>query len=141
MAASARGLARLIHTARPVPGLGDNPLRQPYEGLLPLPHSPLFDFDATAAGAEWIDELARRAKPLLGLGRVVVAHTDWAARNVRLSARGILAVYDLDSLAVGPLPAALGPAPSPGGPPPNPATPPPRGSRRSLPGSRPTRTR
>lgn len=110
MRASARGLAALINATPPSPGLLDNPLQQPFEGLYPVPHSPLFDFDATAAGAEWIDELAALAKAHLHLGRVVVAHTDWAARNVRLSPTGVRAIYDLDSLGIVPLPAALGQA-------------------------------
>ena len=38
----------------------------------------------------------------------MTAHTDWSARNVRLSPDGVRAIYDLDSLAVVLLPAALG---------------------------------
>ena len=30
-------------------------------GLYPEPHSPIFDFVATAAGSVWIDEYARAA--------------------------------------------------------------------------------
>lgn len=108
MRASARGLAALISAAPSSPGLHDNPLSQPFTGLYPSPHSPLFDFDATADGAAWIDKLAAVARPYLDRGRRVVAHTDWAARNVRLSATGVRAFYDLDSLAVVPLTAALG---------------------------------
>ena len=61
----ARYLARLCSLTRglrPLAGLepffprGDAP-------LWPVPHNVLFDFDATAAGAEWIDEIASAAKP------------------------------------------------------------------------------
>jgi Ser/Thr protein kinase RdoA (MazF antagonist) len=110
MRASARGLAELTAAAPSMPGLHDNPLHQPFDGLYPSPHSPLFDFDATVDGTEWIDDLAAVARPYLDRGRRVVAHTDWSARNVRLSATGVRAFYDLDSLAVVPLPAALGQA-------------------------------
>jgi hypothetical protein len=110
MQASARGLAAVIAVAPSSPGLRDNPLHQPFDGVYPSPHSPLFDFDATAEGAEWIDDLAAVSRPYLDRGRRVVAHTDWAARNVRLSATGVRAIYDLDGLAVVPLPAALGQA-------------------------------
>jgi hypothetical protein len=92
------------------PGLAQHPMNEPRAGLYPTPHSPLFDFDATAAGAEWIDDLARAALPYSAIGRPVVAHTDWAARNVRLGPSGVRAFYDLDSLAIAPLPGALGTA-------------------------------
>jgi hypothetical protein len=108
--ASARGLARLIEVAPRVDGLEEHPLRTEDGELYPEPHSPLFDFDATAAGAEWIDALAEVARPCLRLGRLVVGHTDWAARNVRLSADGVLAIYDVDSIALAPLAAVVGQA-------------------------------
>ena len=53
-----------------------------------MPHSPSFDFEATAAGAQWIDDLARAALPCADFGDRVVAHTDWSARNVRLQVLG-----------------------------------------------------
>jgi hypothetical protein len=105
--ASAEGLAALIAAAPELEGLRAHPMSGPAEGLYPTPHSPLFDFEATAAGAEWIDEHAVAASDHAGGGRRVVAHTDWSARNVRLSAKGVRAVYDLDSLASTTLPAAL----------------------------------
>jgi aminoglycoside phosphotransferase (APT) family kinase protein len=78
-----------------------HPLRTPDDRLYPVPHSPLFDFERTAAGAEWIDDFARRAVLVREQddGPVVVAHTDWSARNVRFDERDLLAVYDWDSLA------------------------------------------
>ena len=112
---SAAGLARLIAVCRELPvapELADHPLRRLSDGLYGEPHSPLFDFAATAEGAEWIDEIARRA--LLQReadGRPpVVAHADWSARNVRLDERRLLAVYDWDSLALVPESTAVGQA-------------------------------
>jgi hypothetical protein len=37
-------------------------LRSGADGLWPVPHNALFDFEATKQGAEWIDEIARAAK-------------------------------------------------------------------------------
>jgi hypothetical protein len=73
-----------------------------------------FDFDATSVGAEWIDELAREARPGLDLGPVVVGHTDWRAENMRFEDDRVTAVYDWESLRLAPEPvfvgaAALGP--------------------------------
>ena len=104
---SADGFGRIVEVASASAGLVEAPVRPVGSGLYPEPHSPLFDFDATAAGAEWIDELARVVRPYLDIGRTVVAHTDWSARNVRLAAHGVQAVYDLDSLAQVPLASAL----------------------------------
>jgi hypothetical protein len=105
--ASAEGLAALIAAAPDLEGLRAHPMSEPTGGLYPTPHSPLFDFEATTAGAEWIDEHAAAASGHTEGGRRVVAHTDWSARNVRLSATGVRAVYDLDSLSSTTLPAAL----------------------------------
>jgi aminoglycoside phosphotransferase (APT) family kinase protein len=90
----------------------DHPLRAPDTQLYPEPHSPLFDFDATAVGAEWIDELASRSAALRAVdtSSPVVAHTDWSARNVRFDEHRLLAVYDWDSLALVPESAAVGQA-------------------------------
>jgi hypothetical protein len=103
MRTSALGLAAFIEAAPLVDGLDHHSLTAEVEGLYPPPHSPLFDFAATATGAEWIDELASIARPLLREGRLVVGHTDWAARNVRLTADGVRAIYDMDSVALAPL--------------------------------------
>jgi hypothetical protein len=73
-------------------------LRQ--EGALwPKPHNVLFDFDATAEGADWIDEIGRRASAVERAGREVVGHLDWAAKHVRFDAAlRPTAVYDWDSV-------------------------------------------
>ncbi len=48
--------------------------------LWPPPHNALFDFEATAAGAEWIDGIAAYAKDLVDefQAPVVVGHADGA---------------------------------------------------------------
>ena len=57
----------------------------PDHGLWPVPHNALFDFEATVAGAEWIDEVAGKAKKILdnSPGRMVVGHADWSAKHLR----------------------------------------------------------
>ncbi len=106
--ASAEGLALLIESARFDHRLATHPLSGPSGSLYPEPHSPLFDFDATRNGAEWIDDLARLAKANERDDATVIAHTDWSARNVRLRAEGVTAIYDLDSLGAASLPTAVG---------------------------------
>jgi aminoglycoside phosphotransferase (APT) family kinase protein len=83
-------------------GLEQHPLRQRDGGLYGDPHSPLFDFDSTGDGAEWIDDLARQASMIRqkDTSTPVIAHTDWSARNVRVDEHRLLAVYDWDSLAL-----------------------------------------
>jgi Ser/Thr protein kinase RdoA (MazF antagonist) len=102
---SAAGLARQIDWCRDVPelsGLDDQPLRTPVGELYPEPHSPLFDFGATADAAEWIDEFASQGarRRECDDGPPVAAHTDWSARNVRLGDEAVVAVYDWDSMAL-----------------------------------------
>jgi Phosphotransferase enzyme family len=65
-------------------------------------HSPIFDFDATAAGAEWIDAIAARAKPLAARpGELFVGHHDWSGKHFRFAHERVTAVYDWDSLRLG----------------------------------------
>jgi Phosphotransferase enzyme family len=103
--ASAAGLAGQIELCGDLRGLGGldhHPLRRPVVGLYPEPHSPLFDFGRDAGSARWIDEFATRAVDIRdhsGDDVMVVAHTDWSARNVRLHEAAVVAVYDWDSLA------------------------------------------
>jgi hypothetical protein len=54
------------------------------DALWPRPHSKLFDFDATRAGAQYIDEIAATARGRFApLGRQVIGHLDWRAEHVR----------------------------------------------------------
>jgi hypothetical protein len=101
---SAAGLARVVRLCRSrhEPGLAAHPLRVADGDLFPEPHSPLFDFVATRAGAEWIDAIGEKAKDIWTADESapVIAHTDWSIRNVRLDPSGPIAVYDWDSLAL-----------------------------------------
>ena len=101
--AMARALARLLELAtatglrpcRPFLPFGD-------DGLWPVPHNALFDFEATRQGAEWIDEIARIAKSRsrdTEIGAEMVGHTDWSAKHLRFDERlEPTALYDWDSV-------------------------------------------
>ncbi len=110
VAASARGLSQVIDRAARVDpsGLDAHPMLLTDERLYPPPHSPLFDFDATAAGAEWIDDIASSARERMTDDRTVVAHGDWSARNVRLGGGALLCAYDWESLQHCPESTAVG---------------------------------
>jgi hypothetical protein len=102
---SAAGLAQQVTLCLTLPDSErflHHPLRSDGDGLYGTPHSPLFDFERSGVGAEWIDDLARRAKTVRDrdTSPPVVAHTDWSARNVRFDEERLLAVYDWDSLAL-----------------------------------------
>jgi Ser/Thr protein kinase RdoA (MazF antagonist) len=65
-------------------------------------HTPAVDLHATAAGAEWIDAIAARAKALAGRsGDVVVGHHDWSGKHVRFAEDRVTVVYDWDSVRLG----------------------------------------
>jgi hypothetical protein len=104
--AMARTLWLLIDTAREVTaidGLGRGLLRAlPPGNLWPTPHDARFDFERTAAGAEWIDRIARGARERLEVaaGQVVVGHADWSVKHFAFRGDRVAAVYDWDSLAV-----------------------------------------
>jgi aminoglycoside phosphotransferase (APT) family kinase protein len=100
----ATGLAELIRLLRSFEGeISCLKHFQRSESLYPQPHSKLFDFKKTAAGAEWIDDFAERArqaeahedKPLLG-------HGDWRVEHLGFREGKIVATYDWDSLAFRP---------------------------------------
>jgi hypothetical protein len=108
----ARGLCAIVEACRPV--AAESTLESMLLGALeaerlwPTPHSKLFDFDATAAGAGWIDEIAAAAREVPSMGELVIGHADWRAEHVRL-ADGVIAVaYDWDSLARDREPALVG---------------------------------
>ena len=89
LVASAATLADQVRLCRStgidVSGLNSQPLHQEAGSLYPEPHSPLFDFVATAEGAGWIDSMAQTARSIRDADSTteVVAHTDWSTRNVR----------------------------------------------------------
>jgi hypothetical protein len=64
-------------------------------------HAPMFDLDATGAGAEWIDELGAQAKAAVDRAREpITGHSDWSGKHFRFADGAITAIYDWDSLAV-----------------------------------------
>ncbi len=103
--ALAQLLVRLTRLTRGVhPAVDLPPFFPPPDGpLWPAPHSVLIDFDATAAGAEWIDDIAAAAKTRRdqGGGDIVIAHHDWTAKHVRWADIRPTVVYGCDSLSVG----------------------------------------
>jgi hypothetical protein len=98
----ARYLARLVSLTRRLhPLAGLEPFFPSPDGpLWPVPHNVLFDFEATAAGADWIDEIAREAKPLrdAGVGELVIGHGDWTVTHFRFAGLRPTVIYDWDSL-------------------------------------------
>ena len=74
--------------------------------LYQTPHSPIFDFDATLSGAEWIDDLAAEAlEGIDGIDRAgplkrIVSHSDLRAENVRIdsSLQRLAVIWDWDSV-------------------------------------------
>jgi hypothetical protein len=93
-------LLRLTRDLQPVDGLEPFFPRAPGP-LWPVPHNVLFDFEATAAGAEWIDEIARAAKPRRDahVGEVVIGHGDWTVKHFRFDGLRPTVVYDWDSIS------------------------------------------
>jgi hypothetical protein len=97
----ADGLVRVIRILTPIRDElhGLRPFFQPRERRYPIPHSKLFDFDATSAGAEWIDAIADRARALSSHpGPIVVGHADWRVEHLRFAEGRISASYDWDSV-------------------------------------------
>jgi hypothetical protein len=112
--ALAVALARLVTLTADLPR--DSLARDPQTlgtDLWPRPHHRMFDFEATRAGTEWIDELARRARELLASrGEPVVGHTDWTVKHCRFVGDDLRIVYDWDSLGLMPEPELVGHAAS-----------------------------
>jgi hypothetical protein len=103
--AAARGFVEFTEALRGVPdevAANRPPSERSVSALYPVPHSPLFDFDKTARGAEWIDELAIEAKATMDRldAEVVLAHMDWRGENLRVSYDGdrVVGVYDCDAI-------------------------------------------
>jgi hypothetical protein len=98
--AMASVLFRLIELASASDARPRRTSLRPDGALWPKPHNALFDFEATAAGGEWIDEIGTRASAVERSGREVVGHLDWAAKHVRFDEQlRPTAVYDWDSLS------------------------------------------
>jgi hypothetical protein len=112
--ALAFALARLIELTdelRPLPRLERGfAFPRGATQLWPTPHNVLFDFEATKAGAEWIDEIAAAAAAVRDerIGREVVGHGDWVANQVRFDGAEPCVAYDWDSLETDREPNLLG---------------------------------
>jgi hypothetical protein len=92
-------LFRLTEELQPLAGM--EPYFPPNGGnLWPTPHNALFDFEATAAGAEWIDAIATEAKPVADsrTGKLVIGHGDWSVKHFRFDGLRPTVIYDWDSL-------------------------------------------
>jgi len=112
-----RAMAReLVRFHRLATATGVRPRREflrPAGALWPKPHNALFDFEATTAGARWIDDIAAAARAVadVPVGAEIVGHTDWSAKHLRFD-RGLrpTAVYDWDSVTTGLEPELVGTA-------------------------------
>jgi len=107
--AVAQELARFIAHCRPLGtphDLDDHLMTVADGGLWPTPHDGRFDFEATKAGADWIDAFALRARRVrdggdgVGVGDRVIGHSDWRVQHLRFGHGRLSAVYDWDSVIV-----------------------------------------
>jgi len=81
----------------------------PAEALWPRPHSRLFDFEATRAGAEEIDAVAAAARSALRpAGRIVLGHGDWRVEHLRFAGPRVVLAYDWQSVTRCPEAAVVG---------------------------------
>jgi aminoglycoside phosphotransferase (APT) family kinase protein len=98
--AIAEGLVELMERLAPLgvlPGL--RAFYRQSDRLYPTPHSKLFDFEATAEGAKWIDDLARRGKESSPhAGPAVLTHGDWRCEHLRFRDGRVSATYDWEAL-------------------------------------------
>jgi hypothetical protein len=99
--AMAETLARLVTLTQELGPVPDLAPRHPRGTVWPTPHHAMFNFDATAVGAEWIDELARCAQPALArdTSSLVIGHMDWRTEHFRFVDGAVGVIYDWDSLA------------------------------------------
>jgi hypothetical protein len=100
-----RACDRFVETTSLGPGLPASS----GDALWPTPHSKLFDFAASAKGAEWIDDVARRARGrMTPAGNRVIGHGDWRAEHVRFAGNTPILAFDWDSLCCEREPALVG---------------------------------
>ena len=98
--AMAAGLSQFVTVSESYRDIEGLPHRLLPDGVWPRPHNVLFDFEATAQGAEWIDNIARTALAVMrsATSRIVVGHLDWSAKNMRMGPGNIAVVYDWDAV-------------------------------------------
>lgn len=98
--AMAAGLSQFVTVSESYRDIEGLPHRLLPDRIWPRPHNALFDFEATAQGAEWIDNIARTALAVMrsATSRVVVGHLDWSAKNMRMGPESIAVVYDWDAV-------------------------------------------
>src|SRR4051812_41803186 len=104
-------LARLVDACRDfarAPELQRSFFTPPPGALWPHPHDVRFDFIGTAAGAEWIDDVAAEVVAGRDAGERVLGHADWRAEHLRFDDGRLVAVYDWHSLSVTAEPALAG---------------------------------
>jgi Phosphotransferase enzyme family len=110
--ALARGLCTIVATCAPLVASTSLQAALPTSAgapLWPTPHSKLFDFDATARGAEWIDAVAMLARDrMTPVGPLVIGHSDWRQEHIRFAGDTPIAAFDWDSLCCQSEPALLG---------------------------------
>ena len=118
--AMASALAWLIDLAKPFSGLPDLPQQSYPDDVTWGPtHNILYDFTATAVGAEWIDVIAAANGALVrgSNGPCIIGHRDWSVKNVRIDGAvdgsddalpAVTAVYDWDSLVLAREPEIVG---------------------------------
>lgn len=110
-AAMAHALVRFHDLATVTSVRPRRPFLRPANALWPKPHNALFDFGATATGAEWIDGIGRAARRVDVVGSEVVGHTDWSAKHLRFDDDlRATAVYDWDSVTTEVEPVLVGTA-------------------------------
>jgi hypothetical protein len=106
--AIAEGLHSFVQAAAPLVGevnVGAPLMLRPVGSPLWFePHDVRFDFEGTAAGAEWIDDLATIARHRLEQvsSDVVIGHFDWRVENLGFRDNQIVAIYDWDSVGAAP---------------------------------------
>jgi hypothetical protein len=111
--AMARELARFHRLATETGLRPSREFLRPEGALWPKPHNALFDFEATTAGAEWIDEIAAAARAIADrrVGTEIVGHADWSAKHLRFNPQlEATALYDWDSVTTDLEPSLVGTA-------------------------------
>jgi Phosphotransferase enzyme family len=109
LAASLHAVVRACNPLVEATSLGPSLLASAGDALWPTPHSKLFDFAASAKGAGWIDDLAKRARDQMRpVGNRVIGHCDWRVEHVRFLANTPVVAFDWDSLCCEREPALIG---------------------------------